>query len=754
MADKIGVYICAGCGIGEALDLEALSKAAESEYKVPVCKTIASCQNGGLDLIRQDVQTEGLNKVVLAACSSRQSFGADPFGSGVIVERVNLREGVVWCQKPNDEDTQMMATDYLRMGIVKAQKSQPLSPFAESAQIDKTILVVGGGVTGMTAAFEAAETGYSVILIEKEAELGGWMAKWPKVVPTRPPFLELEDSNISHLIQKVKNHPKIVVRVSTEIDKILGGPGLFDVSLKSKNGAPFDETPIRIGAIVQATGWKPLEPDGLENWGYKKYANVITNVRMEELARAGKILRPSDGKEVRKAAFIQYEGNKDEFSYSSSVTSLVCLKQALYVRRQSSNAKAFIFYDHFRTPGQYEDFYKRTQQDPGIFLTKGAIQSVLENADGSLRLNVRNTMLGEQIRVDVDIVVLALGMAPVSADGEAIRAWIDAQAAVKKALDEGNKPQPDILALSEKPKPGEPILNLAYRQGPDLPALEYGYPDSHFICFPYETRRTGVYAAGCVRSPMDAPSCREDAEGAALKAIQCVEMTSRGEAVHPRSGDRSYPEFFLQRCTQCKRCTEECPFGVLNEDVKGTPLPNATRCRRCGICMGACPERIVSFKDYSVDMVASMIKAVEIPDEFEEKPRVLILACENDAIPAFDMAAQKRLTYSPHVRVIPLRCLGSTNIVWVADALSRGFDGIILMGCKFGKDYQCHFIRGSELADRRGVNVKEKLTQLALENERVELHQVEISDCEKIPVIVNRFMETIEEVGLNPFKGM
>ena len=149
-----------------------------------------------------------------------------------------------------------------------------------------------------------------------------------------------------------------------------------------------------------------------------------------------------------------------------------------------------------------------------------------------------------------------------------------------------------------------------------------------------------------------------------------------------------------------------------------------------------------------------MIKAVEIPDEFDEKPRILCLMCENDALPALDMAARKGMKYSPFVRIIPVRCLGSVNVVWVADALSRGYDGILLMGCKYGDDYQCHFIRGSELASKRGDNIKEKLTQLALEDERVELHQVEISDWDKVPGIINDFADTIEEVGMNPFKGM
>ena len=131
-------------------------------------------------------------------------------------------------------------------------------------------------------------------------------------------------------------------------------------------------------------------------------------------------------------------------------------------------------------------------------------------------------------------------------------------------------------------------------------------------------------------------------------AVQCeeqVELPARqGEAVHPRAGDTAYPDFFLQRCTQCKRCTEECPFGTLNEDKKGTPEFNPLRCRRCGICMGACPERIVSFPDYSVQQIAEMIKVIEVPEDYEEKPRIVALLCENDALPALDKAAAAQTT--------------------------------------------------------------------------------------------------------------
>jgi quinone-modifying oxidoreductase subunit QmoB len=170
--------------------------------------------------------------------------------------------------------------------------------------------------------------------------------------------------------------------------------------------------------------------------------------------------------------------------------------------------------------------------------------------------------------------------------------------------------------------------------------------------------------------------------------------------------------------------------------------------------MGACPERIISFKDYSVDIVGSMIKAVHVPEEFDEKPRILALMCENDAIPAMDLVGQHRLQISPFVRIIPVRCLGSVNAVWVSEAISVGYDGVLLIGCKYGDDYQCHFIKGSELAYTRGDNIREKLEKMAMEEERVQLHQLQISDYEKLPEIFNDFADVIEEIGMNPFKGM
>ncbi|MFC2171920.1 FAD-dependent oxidoreductase [Acidobacteriota bacterium] len=828
--EKIGVYLCTGCDIGKCLDIEKLKSQAEGESTVPVCNVDeAVCSEEFVSTIKGDIESEGLDAVLIAACSVRAKTDVFQFGPQVHLERVNLREQVAWCQKAGDEDTMMLAEDYLRMGIVKVQKANLPEPFLPE-DMSKTILVVGGGVTGMRAALETARAGYDVVLVEKDAELGGRTKRLHRDLPRQAPYHELTEPAASKLIKEVGAHPKVTIHKSATIEKITGGPGVFKLNLKT--GGSEEEIPI--GAIVQATGHRPYDPARIEHLGFGKSPNIITGYDIEEMAAQGNLKKPSDGGEIRSAAFVLCAGSRDgdHLPYCSSTCCVNSLKHALYIREKYPEAKIYIFYKDMRATGNFEHFYKKVQEDPLIFMTKGDVKTVGTNGNGSVTVNVENTLLGEDLEVETDLAVLATGMVPASIKADnnvlyfdtegdkdgAIASIIDEMAAkafVAASVDEakeiygstkmsvlcvkdekleqglgefikqitgeeGTYTLPVVVMTKAEKLPDEVaaagaqllgikkwdeekfknairnnlgILNLDYRLGTDLPDLKYGFPDSHYICFPYESRRTGIYPAGTLRQPMDTQGCEQDATGAALKAIQCVELTARGLAVHPRTLDTTYPDFFLQRCTQCKRCTEECPFGTLNEDVKGTPEPNSTRCRRCGICMGSCPERIISFKNYSVDMLGSMIKVVEVPDEEEEKPRVLVMLCENDAVPAFDMAGLHRLQYSPHIRLLPLRCLGNMNPVLVADALSAGFDGILMIGCKYGDDYQCHYMKGSELANYRMENIQETLQRLVLEPERVKVEQLSINEYGKIPEIIAEFMDTIETVGPNPYKG-
>jgi len=751
--DKVyGAYLCTGCGIGDVLDVDGLKEAA-SELGMEMQDHPCLCGAEGRSMIEKDIEEKGVNTIVVCACSPRVMQKEFDFGEDKITVRGNLREQVAWIaggdeegeesEDGADEFLQELGEDYVRMAVTRAQKTELPEPY-KLETISKRILVMGGGLAGLTAAKEAAKAGYEVTVVEKADRIGGKALGWRKQFPMAYPYAELEDPTIGQLIADVENDPKITIKTSTEVARIAGAPGQFNVTFKPTGTSSEWDAPAKVtvdeqdlidkgemedpnaglkpytelnpdgetfGAVILATGWKPADVSGYEHLGYGKLKNVVTNAEFEELAK--------NGKTPQRVAFIQSPGgeeNDKDFPYCNSVTSMVALKQAKYVREDNPDGQAFILYQHMRTPGHAELFYKGVQQDDGIFLTKATVTGV-EEADGGLVVKAKDTLLGEDLDLQVDMVVLAAGMEPTTKDA--------------------------------------PVINLAYRQGPAFLDLDLfdGYADSNFICFPYETRRTGIYTCGGVRKAETMAETIDDATGAALKAIQCMESADRGVAVHPRSGDKTYPDFFFQRCTQCKRCTEECPFGALDDDERGTPLPNPTRCRRCGTCMGACPERIIGFADYNIDLIGSMVKCIEVPDDDDDKLRIAAFVCENDAYPAIDMSGMHRNKLNKLVRFIPVRCLGSVNMVWIKDALSSGMDGAILLGCKWGDDYQCHFVKGSEIANKRMENIGETLSTLGLEPERCAVRQIAISDYDKIPEIIEEFVEEIIEMGPNPFKG-
>ena len=131
MDKKLGVYICSGCSIGESLDLEKLSDVATKEYKIELVKTHPFlCGEEGAELLKKDIE-EGVNTVIIAACSPRVNYDVFSFDNSIVTERVNLREHVIWCHPSGEEDTQMLAEDYVRMGIAKAQKVEPAEPYSE-----------------------------------------------------------------------------------------------------------------------------------------------------------------------------------------------------------------------------------------------------------------------------------------------------------------------------------------------------------------------------------------------------------------------------------------------------------------------------------------------------------------------------------------------------------------------------------------------------------------------------------------------
>lgn len=764
MASKIGVYFDLE-NIGGGLDVKALAEGVKQKWGdlAPVIRLVPVLAQD-LEAIQKDVDDNGLDGVLLCGASPRVDPDLFRFkqkdGKNVQIQHVNLREQCVLCyQNPdgtpvNPEEAAplltTMAVDYINMGMVRLQKTEDAEPAVVEGV--RRILVIGGGWTGMHAAKEASRSGYEVVLVEKSEKLGGAVNNIPISSPLGPLWTDKTPTSLPERIADLDNDKLVTIHKNAVVSKLAGEPGQFIASISTPEG----EKEYEVGSVVLASGWVPLAEKFLAPMGLGSSPAIIHAGQFAKMLVDGKVTAKriafvldtsiaeqafaatandadeavakaeadgenaaSDGENMDKPYVKEDLESIKHLKYANVVNSVGMLRQAnIICDKTNDEVQAFILYKNMAIPGILERFYKNMQNRLGIMMTRADVTEIADKGDRVV-VSCKNTLLGMDFDLDVDLVVLPCGMVPTTA-----------------------------LELP---------VNFAYRQGPDFPDLELfdGFADSNYICFPYETRRTGVYAAGCVRMPMTLDLCAEDACGAVLKAIQCIEAGDHGVAVAPRSGDKTYPIFNLLRCTQCKRCTVECPFGALDDDEKGTPKPNPSRCRRCGTCFGACPERVISFANYSIDQISSMIRQVDVPKDFKkEGPRILILACENDAYPALDMAGLRGKTWSPYCRIIPVRCLGSVNTIWIADAISKGFDGVLLLGCKYGDDYQCHFMKGSEICNTRRDNMAETLHRLAVEPERVEQLEVAIDEYDSVPDLIDGFVARIKALGPNPFKGM
>ena len=232
MDKKYGVYICEGCGIGESLNIEKLCDVPKEEgLAVKTCPVL--CGKEGVELLKKDIADEGVNTLVIAACSRRVLYDVFRF-DGCMVDRVNLREQVVWshprskfpaptAEQKDDEEfvdrVQMMAEDYLKMAMARVQKID----MPEAYQLDtfsRKILVIGGGITGISAAIDAAKTGYEVTIVEKESTLGGNALNWRKQLPGAYPYDGLIDPTVTAKIEELEGYSSITVKTESEVARI------------------------------------------------------------------------------------------------------------------------------------------------------------------------------------------------------------------------------------------------------------------------------------------------------------------------------------------------------------------------------------------------------------------------------------------------------------------------------------------------------------------------------------------------------
>ncbi len=423
------------------------------------------------------------------------------------------------------------------------------------------VLIVGGGISGITAAVEAAEAGLEAIIVERNPHLGGRVAQLHKYFPKLcPPYCGLEIN-----FKRIKQNPKIGFRTLAQVESISGNEGNFNVTIKvdpryvnekctacgdcvaacsSERANDFnygmDTTkaiylphdlafPMRyvldrsacgsgcqkcaeackygaidlgmeprtvelnVGSIVFATGWDPYDAGKIENLNFDSIPNVITNVMFERLAAPtgptqGRIIRPSDGKEVKSIAFAQCAGSRDEnnLEYCSAICCMASLKQATYLRDAAADSTAEIFYIDLRAPGKYEDFLRRLEEDENVTMTKGKVARIeVDAASGDPIVTVEDILGGGKISRQFDLVVLAAGM----------------EAAAKSS-----------------------------RIPADIVYEKNGFMDA-------DQMPAGMYAAGVARNPGDVSSSVQDATASALRSMRTINGAKVPEAAEMAGGN-------------------------------------------------------------------------------------------------------------------------------------------------------------------------------------------------------------------------
>ncbi|MGI9860845.1 FAD-dependent oxidoreductase [Moorella naiadis] len=775
---QIGLYLCQCWGeIGRWVDMEGLAKTMGKKKGVSVCRVHeAWCSRDGLEVISQDIREGKVDRVVLAGCSPREkegifrqaieAAGLNPY----LLERCNLREQCAWPHRDDVKTAYLKAVNLINMALARSRRGEPLTPLDFAAR--KTVLVVGAGIAGLSAALDLAAAGVEVMVAEKEAFIGGKVAKFYRYFPRQcPPSCGLE-----YLTAEIKKTPLITIYTLTEVSDIAGGPGNFQVQLRQRpryvdigactacgkcaevcpaegswNGplpaagkaislpggfayplayvldkeacrgadcnlcaaacpagainlnAVEQEFSWEAGAIIWSTGWRPYDARLLDIFGYGRWANVITNLEFERLAAPdgptkGKLLRPSDGRPVKRVAFIQCAGSRDinHLPYCSQVCCAVTLKQVQYVRELAPEAESYVFYMDLRATGEYEAMYRRVQEEGMATFIRGNPAAVEEEpSSGRLTILAEDTLAGEAVRLeDLDLVVLAVGMQPEAG-------------------------------------PERFIENIA----------GWEFPSGHVQCFPFETQRRGIYVAGCAHSPMDVSAAVRSAAGAAMKAMTVI---GGDFTVAP-----TVPVVDKNKCDKCKRCMEECPFDAWGWDETEYPAPDLRKCRQCGICEGGCPLGVISLRNFTIKQLTAMVEAIDMGFLGREEPVVVAFLCANDAYPAADQAGRKGRRYPPNILAIPVPCAGAVNMKVVVEALTAGADGVLVGGCPSD---QCHYRQGSDLAATRLANVGETLQRMAIEPERVRLVRLKADDDSLFVTEAERFVAELRALGPSPLK--
>ena len=549
---RTGVFICQ-CGINIASVVNVPDVVAYAQNLPGVCHcqdNLYTCSQDTLKRMKEIIEEKQLNRVVVASCTMRthqplfremmREAGLNQF----YFEMANIRDQCSWVHKSEPANATEKARDLVRMAVAKVRRHEPLT--LHPVAVVPAVLVIGGGVAGMTAALSAARQGFTVYLVEKQALLGGY---------ARNLYRDLEGNDVqaylARLIDQVTGHPKVAVFADSEIVSFAGHAGQFSTTIRSGKDAAVT---VEHGAVIVATG---IEEHPSSEYLAGEDPRVVTSTAFEQML-AGNAVKP-----VRQVVMIQCAGSRDEqLRYCSRTCCSQAVKNALLLKQQQPDAEIYILYRDMRTYGFMERYYKEARLKGIHFIRYTPDRKpVITAASDRLDCTIYDQTLHVTLQLTPELIVLSSGAVP-SATARSLGTLLK------------------------------------------VPVNEDGFfVETHAKLGPMDFPSQGIFLCGGAHSPKAINESIYQAEGAAARAatILSQEQLMAGGVVAVVDQDK---------CAACLTCVRICPYSVPRISEEGKAAIEAVQCHGCGSCAGECPNKAIQLQHYKDDQVLDKIRSL------------------------------------------------------------------------------------------------------------------------------------------------
>ncbi|MFX1430474.1 MAG: FAD-dependent oxidoreductase [Promethearchaeota archaeon] len=574
---RIGVMVChCGINIGNYVDVPRVVEYVKKLPNVVVCEdNLYSCSSDSQIRIKELIDEYNLNRFIVASCTPRthESLFQETCQEGglnkYLFELVNIRDQCSWVHMTEKEAATEKAIDLIRMHVAKSKLLRPQRE--DKIDITHTALIIGGGVSGITAALNTANQGFKTILVEKENELGGNLRYLNLLYPVHKNALDL----LNELKEQVEKNNNIQIYLKAGINNIRGYVGNYDVTINDSNNNTHE---LKIGTIIVATGGQELKPTGLFGYGDKN-KNVMTQLELEQKLQNKDIEWLNNIKRVTIILCVNAR-QKEGITYCSNICCATSLKNVRILKELKPELEIIVIYrDLQMAKKEFEEYYRERRKD-AIFLRydlDNLPEVTKKKATENFQVKVFDTNLKENIEFETDLVILSSPMIPADNLKE--------------------------LAMMLK-----------------VPLDKNGFfLEAHVKLRPLDFATDGIFLCGCAQWPKNIQDSMAQANGAAGRAsrfLSADKITTSGLIA----------EVLEEKCIGCGKCEEVCPykaitlieiskeFEEIDIKVKKSNI-NAAVCKGCGTCAATCPVGAIMVKHYDFDQISTMIDSYLLEKE-------------------------------------------------------------------------------------------------------------------------------------------